>query len=90
MASFATMRITDMKLDYAGVGEALRSEEVGRALDRKGAEIADALNDEHGDGYAFRSFPSDRGNRWRNFVVTYDDHGRRVANADPSLFARHV
>ena len=88
MASFATMKVDGFKLSYEGIGEILKSDEVASILNEKGAEVADSMN---GWGMGeFRSFPGDRGNRCRNFVVTYDRHAKRTANIDPGIFARHV
>lgn len=88
MGSFASMRIGGIKLDYEAVGEVLRSAEVGAVLDAKGAAVESSINGE--DRGEFRSFPSDRGKRRRNFVVTYDRHAKRTANADPGIFARNI
>lgn len=89
MGSFAEMRVDgDIKMSYEAVGKVLRSERVGAILDAKGSAVAASMNaDDRGE---FRSFPSDRGDRRRNFVVTYDRHAKRTANVDPAIFQRHV
>jgi len=88
MGSFATMKLDDLKFSYSGIGEVLRSDEVAEILNAKGESVAESMNGE--DRGEFRSFPSDRGNRRRNFVVTYDRHAKRTANVDPGIFSRHV
>ena len=88
MGSFATMKLEGLEFSYEGIGEVLRSDAVASILDARGAAIADSMNGE--DRGEFRSFPSDRGNRKCNFVVTYDRHAKRTANVDPGIFGRHV
>ena len=88
MGSFATMRLEGLKLSYEGVGEIYKSDDVAEVLNAKGSQIASAMNS--ADRGEFQSFPSDRGNRRRNFVVTYDRHAKRTANVDPGIFSRYV
>ena len=88
MGSFATMKLDKLQFSYEGIGEVLRSDAVAGILDAKGEAIAESMNGE--DRGEFRSFSGDRGNRRRNFVVTYDRHAKRTANVDPGIFGRNV
>jgi hypothetical protein len=88
MASFATMRLENFELSDSAVKEIMQSDEVAAILNEYGASIEASLWAENRG--EFRSFPSDRGNRRRNFVVTYDRHAKRTANVDPGIFSRFV
>lgn len=77
-----------VKLDYRGVGDVLRSDEVMSMLEKHGRRIESDLNTE-GRG-EFRAFEGNRRTRDRVFVTTYDRHAKRTANADPSIFSRHI
>lgn len=90
MGSFASMKIGQVEVDPSALSKVLKSDEIAQVLDERGARIAESMNSEVGDDFAFRAFPSERGNRRRSFVVTYDDHGRRVCNGDPAIFQRHA
>ena len=82
------MHLENFQLNDSAIREVLKSDEIASILDAKGNSVANAMNGE--DRGEFRSFPSDRGTRRRNFVVTYDRHAKRTANVDPGIFSRYV